>query len=182
MVVINEWLSNPAGSDAQGEWIELWNGGPGAVDLSGWKLTTDSGKGYALNGVRVAEGEYVVLQRTTTHLTLRNSDGSVTLTDAEGRVADRTAFVGVAPEGLSANRDVSGRTIFAKPTPGAPNTKPTLALIGSASPTIQPPRQPISGLTEAVLLGTSCGIALVVAVLFIMKRNYGLSELFLGAH
>lgn len=38
VIVINEALVNPDGSDADREWVELYNAGPGPVDLSGWTL------------------------------------------------------------------------------------------------------------------------------------------------
>ncbi|WP_149494934.1 lamin tail domain-containing protein [Roseiconus lacunae] len=37
-VVISEVMYNPAGDEPDGEWIEIANLGPGAVDLSGWQL------------------------------------------------------------------------------------------------------------------------------------------------
>ncbi len=181
MILISEWLPNPAGSDAQGEWVELWNDGPDVIDLSGWKLTADSGKGYTLNGVRMSGGEFVVLRRPATRLTLRNTDGSVALTERNGAVVDQATFVGVAPEGMSANRAVSGRAMFAEPTPGAPNTRPTQALIGSTVQGLDHMRPLTLGM-DAVLLGISCGAAFAAAALFVIKRNHDLSELFFGAH
>mgnify|MGYP001577829346 CR=1 FL=1 len=44
MLRINEWLPNPEGADADGEWIELLNGGPEAVHTRGWSLGNASGK------------------------------------------------------------------------------------------------------------------------------------------
>ena len=41
-VVFSEILANPAGEESQGEYVELVNLGPAAVDLGGW-LLTDSG-------------------------------------------------------------------------------------------------------------------------------------------
>ena len=181
MILINEWLPNPAGSDVQGEWVELWNNGPDVIALAGWKLAADSGKGYALTGIRITPGEFVTLRRSVTRLTLRNTDGTMTLTDAGGAVVHQAAFVGVAPEGMSANYSASGRAVFAKPTPGAMNVRPTQAMVGSTWPELERVRPNIPG-ADAVLLGISCGVALAAAVLFIIKRNHGLSELFFSAH
>ena len=38
MVFINEWLPNPNGADAKGEFIELWNSGNAPINLSGWSV------------------------------------------------------------------------------------------------------------------------------------------------
>jgi hypothetical protein len=182
MIYVNEWLPNPAGSDADGEWVELLNTGPGAVDLSGWRLMTDTGKGYVLNGVRLTEGEYAVLHRKTTRLTLRNTDGTVVLVDAAGAEVFRAAFRGTAPEGKSANRDEFNQAFFAPPTPDVANARPSLALVGEyASPIGQLGRGVLAG-SEAALVGAMCGAAFICAALFIIKRNNGLRELFLGAH
>ncbi len=42
-VLINEYEPNPAGEDSGNEWVELFNSGGTAVDLTGWKLTTTRG-------------------------------------------------------------------------------------------------------------------------------------------
>ena len=39
-VVINEIMPNPSAvSDANGEYVELYNSGPGVVDIDGWTIT-----------------------------------------------------------------------------------------------------------------------------------------------
>ncbi len=37
-IVINEFISNPKGSDTDAEWIELYHGGSEVVDLADWRL------------------------------------------------------------------------------------------------------------------------------------------------
>jgi hypothetical protein len=37
-VRINELLPNPAGTDTDNEWLELYNPGPGSVDMTGWAI------------------------------------------------------------------------------------------------------------------------------------------------
>ena len=49
MVLISEFLPNPPGKDADGEWIELLTRNQ-AVDLSGWVLKDASGKSFSLDG------------------------------------------------------------------------------------------------------------------------------------
>jgi hypothetical protein len=71
-LVINELLANPGGviSDANGEWIELYNAGTLPVDLQGLVIADSAASGrrpYHLIGssLVVAPGGYVVLGNTT---------------------------------------------------------------------------------------------------------------------
>lgn len=71
-LVINEVLANPGGtiSDANGEWIELYNAGTLPVDLQNLVIADSAASGrrpYHLIGssVTVAPGGYVVLGNTT---------------------------------------------------------------------------------------------------------------------
>ena len=43
-IVINELLPSPAGSDAEEEWIEIFNPNDFEFDISGWKLQDTVGK------------------------------------------------------------------------------------------------------------------------------------------
>ena len=103
MVFLNEWLPNPTGSDTKGEFIELWNGGSSPVNLNGWILQADGKKKFRLFGTIKADG-YLLLPRSETKLSLKNTDGKLVLFDAAGRLADQPAFEGSAPEGKSFNR------------------------------------------------------------------------------
>lgn len=132
MIFIDEWLPNPAGADAKGEFIELWNNGDAPVNLSGWSLTADHKKKFKLPGF-VRANEYSVFKRSETKLALKNTDGKLFLYDAAGNLIDQSAFDGSAPEGESFNRvvyrgpDASGadgaiqQFVWGKPTPGAKN-------------------------------------------------------------
>ena len=123
-------MPNPPGADASGEWIELFNDGPAPARLDGWHLGAGGKKTYALHGA-LGAGEYLVLPRSATKLSLANADGALVLYDAAGRVEDRTSFRGSAPEGKSANRAAAngvaatggtgGTAFFADPTPGRVN-------------------------------------------------------------
>ena len=46
-VIISEILFNEVGSDTTGEWIEIYNNGPLAVDLTGWKIGDEETSGAA---------------------------------------------------------------------------------------------------------------------------------------
>lgn len=180
MVFISEWLPNPIGADAQGEWIELQNNGSVPIDLSAWKIQADAGKAFALRGVSVPANGFTVLPRSVTRMTLRNTDGRLMLFDGSGAVAQRIGFLGAAPEGKSANRAEIG-AFFASPTPGAMNVAPQTALVlttlpfGARHPTVHP--APSGVLTGFVV---ACVSAFLVVVL--IRRNHDLRELFFGAY
>ncbi len=59
-VVINEVLSNPAGPEEGGEWLELVNDGREPVELEGFELR-DAGGAVSLPVARIAPGEHVLL-------------------------------------------------------------------------------------------------------------------------
>ena len=64
-VAITEWLSNPLGTDATDEWVELYNYGATPVDLQNWRLK-DEGVDNAVittTSYILQPGEYVILAR-----------------------------------------------------------------------------------------------------------------------
>jgi len=192
MIFINEWFPNPAGSDTQNEWVELWNGGDVAVNLNGWMLQAGSkkinlsGTIYGEQGRTIGAGKYIVFKRTTTKLTLRNTDEKLFLYDANGKLVHESGFFGSAPEGKSFSRagqlsNVSGQLFsWAEPTPGAENkisldmgvTQNTYAAGVALNP----------GLTHAGFLGLLFGTSVVLAglILYALKKHENLSKLFFG--
>ena len=126
MVSISETLPNPPGSDAQGEWVELSNDGSGAVDLSGWYLTTGGTARTRLDGWIVGPGGRVVISRKEAKFVLRNTDGAVFLHERSGAVVSSLEFFGTAPEGKSVvpargaagGRGGDGRPLVAVGRPG----------------------------------------------------------------
>ncbi len=169
MVLINEWLPNPVGSDAAGEWLELWNGGP-AQSLSGWQLADKSGKRFTLGSdARVGSDGFLVLPRAETKLTLRNSDERLSLYDAQGRLADTAVFPGAAPEGKSVSR-LGDLFLLTEPTPGAANASPAelaeSAYVAGQILNPGPVWLSVSGLT--LLLGA----ALAAISFFIFKQTH----------
>ncbi len=178
-MVISEWLPNPAGSDAAGEWLELWNEGPGAVDLSGWRLTNGAGKKAMLHG-QIGQGAYMVLPRSATKLTLRNTDDSLRLYGANGVLVDEASFKGEAPEGRSANS--AGEFVyFAVPTPGKGNVQYKEDLVQGSFEWDRPfgADRPLFGPLLG-MLGT--GITLAILVVFMLKAHARTEELFFGSH
>jgi hypothetical protein len=183
MVLINEWLANPTGSDAAGEWVELWNSGNSSVSLESWHLATNTKKPYALHGT-IGAGAYLVLPRSATKLSLKNVDGTLALYDPAGHLEDQAAFLGTAQEGQSANRTPTG-FFFGKPTPGAPNAP--LANTVIAHDNSYPFGVPLDGIPAKAVAGSQflgglfgTAVVLAAAILFILKSHENLSHLFFG--
>ncbi len=91
-IIINEWESNPEGTDTLKEWIELYNPASQAVDIGEWKLL-DSYYGKSVfippGTVIVPEGYQLI---TWTNGSLINSYKTcVSLLDSTGREVDRTS-------------------------------------------------------------------------------------------
>ncbi|HOZ36243.1 MAG TPA: lamin tail domain-containing protein [bacterium] len=104
-IFINEIMPNPKGVDAGQEWLEVYNGGEGEVNLKGLSLLVDKGKTYKINNdLMIAKGGYLVLSDKTTKLVLFNAGGIVRLVDAGGRVL-REINYSQASEGWSYARD-----------------------------------------------------------------------------
>ncbi len=97
-IVISEIMYHPAApaGAVESEWIELFNAGAGAVDLSGWEFTR--GIGYVVpEGVTMGPGEYLVVARNPAAVAaqygianviggyasgLKNDDERITIRDA----------------------------------------------------------------------------------------------------
>ncbi len=123
MVLINEWLPNPVGSDTAGEWLELWNDGP-ARNLSGWRLVDKSGKKFIFgDDAQIGQNSLLILPRASTKLTLRNSNEELFLYNAQRQLVDKAVFPGSAPEGKSVSR-LGDLFLLTDPTPGRPNVVP----------------------------------------------------------
>jgi hypothetical protein len=177
-VLINEWLANPVGPDAEGEWLELFNGGASAVNLSGWRLENGSGKGMKLGDFAIKPGEYLVLHRKDTKLALRNRNEALSLYNARGELADRAEFLGSAPEGKSISR-AEGGFLVTEPTPGAANVSAGAGIAADPNPVGMPLNRQLASL-DIIGLSLGLGVILSAAALFATKNHDYLSELFFG--
>lgn len=67
-VVINEVMSNPPGADAGFEWVELYNPGTQAIDLSGWGIAAGtssySTSGAIPVGTFIGPGQFLVVAQS----------------------------------------------------------------------------------------------------------------------
>lgn len=180
MVRVNEWLPNPLGLDAAGEWAELYNDGTSAVDLNGWRLTPDGKKFFALKGILAPHG-YLVVPKSASKLSLRNADGRLAIYDAAGHLVDQAAFQGAPPEGESVNRTLAG-VVFGSPTPGTANASANVGMVAvDKNPlgVLNPPL-PAAARFFGPLVGTA--LALAVAAVFILKAHAGISNILFGGN
>lgn len=178
MVLINEWLPNPAGPDASGEWIELANTGGAPVALFGWQVRNKAGKKGMLKGEIPAHG-LLVVGRADSKLTLKNTDEAIALLDPRGALVDRSEFFGTAPEGKSFAR-VGGAFSFRNPTPGAPNEAAGGVVVKSAAYPFGIPLNGSFGAFGFFVLLAAAAVLITGLVLFVVATNENLSNLFFG--
>ena len=137
--VINEFVSDPGVGE---EWIELFNPGATAVDLTDWTIEDGTGVPDELDGLSVPAGGYLVLlQGTDFSFVLGDNGDTIILTNATATEVDRVAYgdwddgntadnapapgedesTGRCPNGSDTNIDNVDFIVFATPTPGAVN-------------------------------------------------------------
>jgi len=126
-LIITELLPDPAAplTDANDEFIELYNDSATTIDLTGLTLQTGNSNTYSykLSG-SIAPRAYLVLYASQTKLTLSNSSGRSQIIDAAGQIIDETAPYGQAPTGSSwqlFNNEWSWSSV---PTPNSANSAP----------------------------------------------------------
>lgn len=181
MIELSEWLPNPAGPDATGEWVEIVNTGPVALSLRGYALLANTKKQVALPSRIIAPDERVIISRAETRLSLVNSDGRLALIDPTGRVVSAVRFVGAAPEGQSANVGQDGFIFFASPTPGQANSVfSQTAMMMRSFPFGEPLRAAFDPLA-AGSIGFAVAVALAAVSVILLKQQDDLRELFFGS-
>ena len=88
-IKINEFESNPTGTDAGNEWLELYNPNAFSVDVTGWKIVDIGNEETVLSGV-ISAGGYLVISEPTYALSIINSNEMLTLKDSSNNVIDTT--------------------------------------------------------------------------------------------
>ncbi len=117
MVIINEFLPNPAGKDTEGEWIKLFNNGNTAVDISGWQIKDASGKAFIFSAATekntlIAGGETLTLDYKTTKISLNNNGEAIFLYDKTGSLVDKAEYSGSAGDGKVYVRAENGKFVL----------------------------------------------------------------------
>jgi len=198
MILINEWLPNPTGKDASGEFAEIFNSGKDAVNLSGWYLKTNTKSKFLLSG-NLGSGDFLVLKAPGFKLPLKNTAGELFLYDASGKQVDHQQFLGSAPEGKSfsrtlqdfslgkistgnltgASKNLGGQAFFfSEPTPGAPNKflEQTVLIANNYQAGVPLNKNLGFGDFFGLLLGSSA--VLTGLIFFVVKKHEDLSKLF----
>ena len=179
MLQITEWLPNPVGSDVSGEWVELFNDGAAAANLSGWRLEMKSGKSFSFKNGAIGAGEYKVFARKETKLTLKNTDEAISLIDPSDRVMQKSEFFGTAPEGKSFNL-VGTAFLFGNPSPGRANEVPAVsANISQTLPFNQPLHSGV-GLGTVIFIALGAALLLSVFTTILLRKDESASHLFFG--
>ncbi len=182
MIFLNEWLPNPVGPDAAGEFAELYNSGSSAVGLDGWVLKTENGKKFSLAGRSIAARGYLVLKKNITKLALRNTDGGLFLYNSAGALVDGGSFLGSALEGQSFSRVDYGtgpaqHFAFTSSTPGAANGVASITVADRAYPAGVPLNHQLESFGFfGIMMGTA--LLLLGLIIYVIKTNEDLSELF----
>ncbi|MFA6709700.1 MAG: lamin tail domain-containing protein [Candidatus Methanomethylophilaceae archaeon] len=130
-LLINEFESNPAGSDNGTEWVELLNSTNKAIDLKDYVLLPGSNakKAFTIGSLVLPPGGKTVI--TFERQTLNNSKSSgeksgdrITLVDPNGKNIDQTPWKSDSSNNdRTWQRSIDGYTewTFAKGTPGSKN-------------------------------------------------------------
>ncbi|PIY93297.1 MAG: hypothetical protein COY69_02360, partial [Candidatus Magasanikbacteria bacterium CG_4_10_14_0_8_um_filter_32_14] len=94
-VIINEVFPNPAGSDIDDEFIEIFNNGKETVDLKDWQLSDSTKKKYTIKQGILKSGDYIVFKRSMTDIALNNTGGDeVKLFSSNGSIVDLVSYPG----------------------------------------------------------------------------------------
>jgi len=131
-IVINEFVS-----DNTTEWVELYNKGGDAVDLTGWTLEDEVGNSKSLTSLGTIEAYgYKVFTTSSWPFVWLNNDGDVIwLKNPTGETVDRVGYgtsgdapapeagnsAGRYPNGIDTDDDAADFVEFGIPTPDAPN-------------------------------------------------------------
>lgn len=133
----DDTLPDPSGYGGFADWIEIYNAGSAAVDMSGMHLSDDPDRPSAWRvpeGVVIGPGGFLIFWAdndagqgpTHTNFKLAAGGESITLSDtsAEGyRLIDELTFGPMSPDESLARIPDGGPTwrIASEPTPGEPN-------------------------------------------------------------
>jgi competence protein ComEA len=94
-IIINEFLPNTAGTDAEEEWIELKNAGNAKINLLNWKLDDSEGgsKPYGFkNDLWLDVNKFFVIERVESGLALNNNADAIRLFNDLDEMIDEVEY------------------------------------------------------------------------------------------
>jgi len=162
-VIISEVMTSnqqylPEDNGETYDWIELYNRGSQAVNLSGYGLTDNTGNPakFRLPDKTLAPGEYYTvlasglanddsIKKNYVHTSFKLSAGGeiLALFNADGVLQDKLN-IDTLPRGLSVGRmpQQDGVFYFTQPTPGAANTNPCAGFVAEPKADVAPGSYP----------------------------------------
>jgi len=173
-ILISEFLYDAPGSDTNQEWVELYNAGSTAVDLTKWKI--NDGSNHVLNvppknggtgSITLNAGSYIILADDAptflaghsnisasvidTTLSLPNTSGTVSLINESGVTEDSISYtkdIGAAGDGNSLQRTSASSATFSAgaASPGTGSLAPSSS--GDSGTTSMQNDQNTSGTTS----------------------------------
>jgi beta-lactamase superfamily II metal-dependent hydrolase len=117
-IVFSEVFYDTPGTDADEEWIELYNNSPVTIDVGGWKITDNNGAGASYTiptSTTIAAGTYITIAADSIGFTnlygynadvygyipaLNNDGDALILKDKSGNVKDEIGWEGGSTGGL----------------------------------------------------------------------------------
>jgi len=129
---ISEFLPNPIGKDADGEWIELQNFGAETADVSNFRITNGSKSFLLPEPTIISAGEFLVLSCAETGLSLSNSGGVLTLMSPIEQVISTVSYKKIRENTAVAWSSSEFRETLSL-TPGFPNKILTKSLFGRST-------------------------------------------------
>ncbi|NLA08110.1 MAG: lamin tail domain-containing protein [Parcubacteria group bacterium] len=100
-ILINEFIPNPSGSDAENEWIELYNDSDIDLNLKDWFLEDASGKKYIFDSEKINQKDYLILSSKDTKISLNNNGETLKIFSPNKELAFQISYEGTAKEGFS---------------------------------------------------------------------------------
>ncbi len=98
-VRINELFPNPEEKGEANEWIELFNTGEEAVDLSHWKLSKKSASYTFPEGKKILGRNFIIIPRSDSKLALKNSgEETLSLIDPSGHTVHSVSYISTKEE------------------------------------------------------------------------------------
>ncbi|MEK7481076.1 MAG: lamin tail domain-containing protein [Patescibacteria group bacterium] len=111
-------------NEVAADWIEFFNAGARAVDLSQWQIRNGAGGIFSFPAhTTIGPKALVVFSQETTHLLFGPTNPRAELRYANGISADELSLAGILPADKSIARDEKGNGVIGEKTPGKTNNE-----------------------------------------------------------